>query len=139
MKKLLFIAIVFLITGTTQAQTVFSLKWNTYSKTLDTVTNTGVKTSTITVLGVHDQLSAHVTVTKISGTVAGKIYWQASTDGTNFASLDSVTITDLASATYQYNRTTTLPFVYFRVRAAGSGTMSASVTGTAFTRPKTRL
>jgi hypothetical protein len=70
----------------------------------------------------NDAIGFHVTGTKSTGTVAGKVYLQASINGTNYKNIDSVTLsaTDFVFASFstQYM----LPYSQYRAMYASSGT-----------------
>ncbi len=102
-----------------------------YSKTIDTVTNTGTKYLTIpTPYNVsYKTWEVAVSYTKISGTVGGTATVEYSIDGSNFYSLkrDSVyTATDVAGQTLGW-RIVDPGAKYIRVKATGTGTMSAQI------------
>lgn len=137
MKKLLIILFVGLVAFSANAQ-VYSLK-NSLSPyaASDTVTNSGTGTLTSGVLTAAPAVTSTiwVSVTKISGTVAGTITLQGSIDGTNWKALNTpntatalatFTATD-ASATYHWIISGS-PMPYYRVSWTGAGTMSASFT-----------
>lgn len=104
---------------------------------VDTVTNTGTGVlytkSRVSGPGV---VSFQVTVTKVSGTVAGSITVLGSLDGLTFKAISTretqtavtaITATD-ASSTYLV-RLTDSPFLWYAVSWTGSGTMVATFTG----------
>lgn len=96
-----------------------------YGNALDTVTNTGVKVTTpFRVANFHSGITAHVVVTKISGTVGGTLALQGSLDGTNWSTIGSAATPTDASANYPFN--TTVAWYYYRLSYTGTGTMSAS-------------
>jgi hypothetical protein len=104
---------------------------------LDTVTNTATNYLTSYAQGKQAvSTTVWVTVTKISGTVAGTITLQGSLDGTNFkaantsdsqTALATVTATD-ATNTYHW-RLAGNPYNYYRISWTGAGTMAASFSG----------
>jgi hypothetical protein len=126
MKKLLFIA--FLFAGLSAfAQKPKLMTTTSYLNTLDTVTNAGSKsTSTLTASGWYygASVSAHVIVTKISGTVGGSIGLYGSMDGTNWTLCETATTATDATANYYIN--TTKRYYYYKIQWTGTGTMSAS-------------
>lgn len=61
-----------------------------------------------------------VNVTKVSGTVAGVIYYQGSANGTDYVTVATDTLTD-ATNTYEYNLAN-WPYRYARIFIDGSGT-----------------
>lgn len=92
----------------------------------DTVSNTGTVNKTIRATAGYSAIGVQPVLTKISGTVAGKIYLMVSLDGTNFIKTDSITNADQTTNTTFWSKQTT-PGTYYRVQAAGSGTMSAQL------------
>lgn len=130
MKRIIFlIAIAFSLSLESNSQT---LSWSGYGNALDTVTNTGTKYASVLVGSTATKaFSIVVKVTKISGTVGGTISWQGSNDGTNYFTITTTTPSD-ASANYGYAIYTPHAYKYYRVSWTGSGTMSASISGTAF-------
>lgn len=89
--------------------------------------------------GVLHNASIAVTVTKISGTVAGGVRLESSLDGVNwFSTFDggsfiSFDPTDVASQTYRFSPSRWND-LYIRVKYTGSGTMSARVEAKLFAR-----
>jgi hypothetical protein len=69
----------------------------------------------------NDVIAFHVKAAKVSGTVAGKFYLQASIDNTNWVTTDSVSL-----ANQSYNLGTfepsALSYAYYRIRVVTSGT-----------------
>jgi len=128
MKKIFLFVLAFVaVSVTTEAQ---ALKWSTYGNETDTVGNNATKYAQYGTDYAHSGLSVTVTVTKISGTVAGKIYWQGCNTSTGkYYNVDSVTVTDLAEATYAHQRTTRFPFKFIRASYTGGSSQSAAVTG----------
>lgn len=93
-----------------------------------TVTNAAL---TIVVQKVS-QASRSVTVqgilTKVSGTIAGKMTIQGSINGVNYVNVDSLTLTDIATNA----KVTTFsddPYQYYKISIVGSGTMVATLNG----------
>lgn len=128
MKKLIFLLMAVLALSAARSQSVTTLTWSGYGNTLDTVTNTGTKYAGFTNSRPASAVSIFLKVTKISGTVGGTISWQGSHDGTNYVSISTTSASD-ATANYQYNVVGQPPFKYYRASWTGTGTMSASVSG----------
>lgn len=130
MKKVLSIAMLLLVAFVSNAQTKSvqkptALTTTSYGNTLDTVTNTASKVTTG--WGISDWgtgVTAHVVVTKISGTVGGSIAFQGSMDNTNWSTIGSASTPSDASANYSFN--TTVGWKYYRINFTGASTMSAS-------------
>lgn len=136
MKKLitLGIGLVMAVAAMCQVQTMKS----TFNLASDTVTNTGTVWLQASNVKGHGVVTLQVVATKISGTVAGTISIQGSTDGTNFKAIPTVetqtgvataTATDVASQTFVW-RLSANHFTDYRISWTGSGTMAASFTGT---------
>lgn len=88
--------------------------------TKDSVVNTDNTTVTIGTL-TGDVKSIHITGTKASGTIVGKVYLDVSIDGTNYYLKDSVTIVDGATIKASFE----LPYLYYaayRMRVSTTGT-----------------
>lgn len=95
---------------------------------VDTVTNTGTETATITLASAWDAVGVTVKVTRISGTAGGTITLLGSTDGTTYFAVPSAsayTVTNVASQGVHFNAT---PYYYkkLRVQYVGTGTMACS-------------
>jgi hypothetical protein len=130
MKKIIgVIAIVCCLVVTAQAQELLkvkSLTTTTYGNTLDTVTNTGTKSTVSYSSPVFKTgITVQCVVTKISGTVGGTLGLYGSMNGTNYTLIGSATTPSDASANYSFN--TTVGWKYYRVTYTGTGTMSASI------------
>lgn len=96
----------------------------------DTVTNAGSETATLKVVAPYKVVSIQAVVTKLSGTVAGTVILQASNDGVNYISVGSDTLSN-ANVTTNTHFWTVEPskYLYYRLKATGSGTMSAILKG----------
>jgi hypothetical protein len=94
----------------------------------DTLVNAGTVTKPITVTGGYSSANVQVVLTKISGTVGGTTRLQGSVNNADWEDIGSAyTNTDVASQAKMFTITGGVPYVYLRVRAAGTGTMSARV------------
>lgn len=147
MKKLLIFAVVCLFAFTASAQNgakaLISTNTAALIPTVDTVTNTGVKTMTIPasqiVKGPKQTTTVSAVITKISGTGAGTVVLKGSNDGVNFSIIASTqlqggetatfTLTDVASQAYHFVVLNN-PFLYYQTVTTGSGTEVISVKGT---------
>lgn len=114
---------------------------------LDTVTNTATKSVYYQVQNWYQDVSLQVVVTKLSGTAAGTVTLQGSVDGTNFATVSTAYLVNIASAAPYTtgggatltvtNQTTNTkiftlngsPYQYYRLSYTGSGTMSCTIKG----------
>lgn len=87
----------------------------------DTLTNAATVTYALGVnLTKPGDMSFGVNVTKVSGTVAGIIYYQGSVDNTNFVTVDTDTLTDATNTYHSTLANWTWP--YARISVVGSGT-----------------
>lgn len=139
MKKILLIGLLLCsyVAVTAQLRTMYnSLGTNL---TTDTCTNAGVATVTSRIIpgGGSAVTTINLTLTKISGTVAGTITIQGSMDGTVWKALNTpntqtalatATATDVASNTFHWILSGN-PFPYYRASWTGSGTMAATIAG----------
>lgn len=129
MKKIFFIVFLSAATLFAAAQSTQvaprALTTTSYSNALDTVTNAATKVTTASkVANWRNGVTAHVVVTKISGTVGGSIALQGSMDGTNWSTIGSASTASDGTANYSFN--TAVAWYYYRISYAGTGTMSAS-------------
>lgn len=92
----------------------------------DTVSNTGTVTKYIPVTAGYSVVAMQPVLTKIDGTVAGKIYLVARLDGTNWVRIDSVTSLNTAINTTLFTRGAPGGTQY-GIQAVGSGTMNAQL------------
>jgi hypothetical protein len=105
---LMLIVIALVAAAPSQAQIV---KTVTLSK--DTLSSADTSIATITA---EDYVrSFTVVATKVSGTVAGKAYFYASGDGTNYDLIDSLTVANVSGAQYKTFKPA-LPLVYYKYR-----------------------
>jgi len=132
MKKFILFIAVALCFASAQAQPKV-LTWASYSNDSDTLNNTTSETTETATVGKNAGFSATVTLTLISGTSGGKIYWEGSNKNGNFVPVDSATMTqqNFSSNTYKYSAA---PFMYhtFRVRIVPTGTQSQRIVGALF-------
>lgn len=130
MKKfltLLFIAALtaFILPDETSAQ----IRPEIFTKvTQDTIINTGTATVRYRCYGGYDTGIFQVVNTKISGTVAGKTYFEGSADGTNFVTLDSLTNTNVTT-NHKIFEDSPPSYLWYRFRSVGTGTMRARSVG----------
>lgn len=129
---------VFMPTQPAFSQAILISPGNSLSK--DTVTNTGVKTLVKQVTGFKETVVIVANLTKISGTLGGKLVPIASLDGTTYIDVslvakDTLTVADAASQSKGY----AMPrgYQYYGVQWTGTGTMSGSFTGKLLTRKTT--
>lgn len=96
--------------------------------TQDTIINAGTATVRVRAYGAYDTGAFQVVNTKVSGTVAGKTYFEGSVDGVNYVTLDSLTNTNVAVNTKVFEDNPPA-YLWYRFRSVGSGTMRAVTTG----------
>lgn len=133
MKKILFALCLMLAIGTMNAQTsgLVNLKSTTTTKTKDTVTNAGTRIQRLLIKG-RNELTAQVTITKISGTVGGSVGLYGSVDNVGYTLIGSAqTPTDVATQTLSFNvnpyaGTAPGTYQYYQINYTGTGTMAAS-------------
>lgn len=134
MKKIFLIALVTFAAFSAKSQIVPMITPNYLA--IDTVTNSAAEGPHVTVLGYQKVLTLQVNTTVISGTFAGKIYWQGSFDSipTHYVTFDSSTLQN-ASVSYA-KKEIEKGFVYYRALISPTGTSSVSYYGTAYyTKP----
>jgi len=131
MKKLIVIFMILLIGTLAYSQG----RIITMTNSGDTITDTGTKFVELD-LGTYTHghiVSIQVVNKKVSGTVAGNSLFQASIDGTNFVTLDTLKNANAAwnTAIFVDNP---LKYKVYRVSSTGSGTMKMTTTGYAILR-----
>lgn len=136
MKKLIFALFALFLAVAPVSGQVYSMLATT-GNAADTVNNTSAETLTKQINGSYGEVTVQLTVTKISGTVAGTAVLQGSLDGTNYTILGYVNAqpADTANSVTNTNITTNVwtwpagssKYLYYRVTVTGSGTMSARV------------
>lgn len=133
LSKILLLGCVGLLLSVTNVQRAEAQRGNktftsaTNASGLDTVTNAGAKTQSLTLSGYWTFVTIQVDVTKISGTVGGSIVLQGNDGvGTKYVTIGSaVTPTD-ATASYVFSVAPS-NFAKYRVVYTGASTMAASV------------
>jgi|SRR5882724_11696478 len=129
MKKILtfFISLVVLIVLTTAVQAQRAVLMPLVAG--DTIVNTATVNKAMPVMTAgYEAMAVQVVVTKISGTVAGTVTPQVSLDNTNWITLpggSAYTNTDITTNSTIWYFNAGVPWQYFRLKATGSGTMSA--------------
>lgn len=138
MRKYLLLASLLSLAYFSQAQVSLLSPGNGSVK--DSVTNTGVKTLVKQVTGFKETIVIVASLTKISGTLGGKLVPIASLDGTTYLDVsavtkDTLTVTDVASQAKGY----VMPkgYQYYGVQWTGTGTMVGSFTGKLLGRKST--
>lgn len=128
MKKIVFLLLI--IVGSFAAKAQTDLVSPAFGNLLDTVTNTATKYVGAKITGSPKVIGLAVTVTKISGTVAGTASLEASNDGTNYFAIASSSNTNTDVATQVWGWEDVDPaYLYYRVKVTGSGTMAVQIKG----------
>ena len=100
------------------------------------VVNTATAYNTLEVSGSYETVSIQTVITKVSGTVAGTVTLQGSNDGVNYETFDTNYVST-ATVTFTPTNVTTNskiwlmnrnPYLFFRIKYVGTGTMSATMT-----------
>lgn len=94
---------------------------------LDTVTNNTAEGPKIQMPSYQATVSMQIPITKISGTIAGVIYWQGSNDGVTFGDIGIDSLAD-ASKTYVYDESPKR-YLHYKALISPSGTSSLSYKG----------
>ena len=98
-------------------------------------TNTNAATSYVNIKSIASKVkSFQATVTKISGTVAGKVYLQGTVDGTAFITIDSLVLSDQAINSKVFPITSTL-YNSYRGQFTSTGTQSSYLILSVLRRP----
>ncbi len=98
-------------------------------------TNTNATTSYVNIKSIASKVkSFQATVTKISGTVAGKVYLQGTVDGTAFITIDSLVLSDQAINSKVFPITSTL-YNSYRGQFTSTGTQSSYLILSVLRRP----
>lgn len=138
-KTILFALLAVMIAAGASAQRIAP---QTMTGTGDTVTNTGTKTLTYTMTtNNHNMVSIHLSVSRISGTLAGTATLYGSNNDSTWYAIPTEKVNDTVGVNYNTSDVLTLtnaavekiwvvsPAVYkkYKVSVTGSGTMSARV------------
>lgn len=139
MKKIVGLLILCALAFNVQAQSnLISSNTHALIPTLDTVTNTGVKTMTSTRIGgwQHEVVISTVSA-NLTGTMAGVARLYGSLDGVNYQRIRSTTlyggqidsvVLNVNSLKYAW-RLTDNPFQFYQVQTTGIGTVTFTVAG----------
>lgn len=124
MKQLILTLVIGLITLYGYSQTAMT---NPNGLPIDTVTNSTAEGPKLQMPGYQSTVSVEIPILKISGTIAGVIYWQGSNDGVTFGDIGVDTLTD-ATRTYVYDESPKR-YLYYKALISPSGTSSLSYKG----------
>jgi len=93
----------------------------------DTAVNTTAKSQSAKLPGYYAIFSVQVQLDKISGTTAGKAYFEGSLTGTTngWEKVDSLTLVNVASQTKVFASAPS-KYVYYRIRVVPTGTQSTA-------------
>lgn len=78
------------------------------------------------VIGGNDVTGIHCTGTRASGTLAGTVILQGSLDGTNWANVDTFTLSNAAYMIATFPIQYKLPYVRYRLSVTTSGTVKVT-------------
>ena len=117
--SILFLVLALSFSNEAKAQQILTL---TRVGVTDTVVNTATVNLTLTVRGKYQSGVIQVVNTKVDGTVAGNSLLQASVDGTNYVTLDTLTNTNVATNTKIFVLTNPA-YPYYRISNTGTGTV----------------
>jgi len=126
MKKLFLLITLFAFVGMASAQFTAGAKLS--QATTDSI-KTGALTVTkyITITSGYNTLSIQPVITKVSGTVAGKIYYAGTIDGTNYITQDSLVLANITTNTKIFV-SQPAKFWKYKIWGVGTGTMNAVMT-----------
>lgn len=91
---------------------------------IDTAVNTDTSVVTLTAVPSHI-ISFQSTVTRLAGTVGGKVYLEGTTDGVGWIRLDSMTLTNQAINSKLFTLSTQPPCWSYRAYYISSGSQSS--------------
>lgn len=128
LKFILFFGFLLIVCGITNAQTA-----ETFTNSGATITNAGTVNLTYKVKTPVTTLAFQVVNAKTSGTIAGKTYLQASVDGTNYVSIDSLTNTDKTTNSKLFLQNPP-GYKFYRFSWTGTGTMAGTSSAYAYIR-----
>jgi len=120
MKKLLIFSMLFTLAYAFTSTPAQAQLIRTVAPVKDTCVNTDTTIISLTPTS-NDVVSFFVKANKVSGTVAGKIYYQTSLDGTNWFTQDSTTLSNIAYNLGRYSPTI-LVWAQYRAQVTTSGT-----------------
>lgn len=118
MKKIIFLLVFLSAMYVSNAQSYQSKIGDT------TITNAGSPSFTATVAGPKSNVTFGYNIAKTSGTIAGTIVLYGSVDGTNYAAIDTLTLTDasaIKSVAFNYNA-----YAKYKVTVNQTGTAVAN-------------
>lgn len=117
-----------------EKRTVTNLK-SVYNLNSDTVVNTATEYLTLNIKNTYKNLVIQPVVTKISGTAGGTLTLQVSNDGVNYVTISTsysdaqtLSVSNVTTNTKLF-KVTGNPYSYYRLKYAGTGTMSCKFTG----------
>lgn len=125
MKKLITIILLFAAIGVKAQTNTGSFASDDYSNGIDTVTNTGSKTQTLSLAGYWDIFTIQCRVAKISGTVGGVIQLYGNISSNSYVLIATDTVTNTAGfKSYSFSVNPSI-YSHYEVIYTGTGTMSA--------------
>lgn len=129
-QKIVFTLCACLLFAFVQAQTPYAFK-HTRANPTGAVVNTGIDTTSASIPGLYEILIITPVVTKVSGTVGGNCILEFSGNGTSWVTAvgDTLALTNVATQFKNFILTKD-PYLFYRIRTVGTGTMSATVSVT---------
>src|ERR1044072_413693 len=129
MKKAVLIAVCTLFIATSSIAQVETCQTSPVDG--DTIVNTATVNKLVgfggRTTGAYSAVGVQITITKISGTVAGTTKLQGSLNGTSWEDIGSAYTHTDATQSKLFTITGGVPYTYLRTTSTGSGTMSARV------------
>ena len=128
MKKILYGLLIAALTFGTISLPTIKVKAQSTKKVVSVDTLVDAETQNITFNPMSSKLRAiQVTVKKVTGTVAGKVYLEGTIDG-NYVLLDSLTLSDQAINTkiFPFTRSVGTNYLGYRARFATTGTQTST-------------
>lgn len=125
MKKLIFLLLFSLTAYLSQAQVSFA---QTASNPTGAISNSAIDTMTYTLSRAYPRILVGMTYTRSANTAAGTVileYRTSTSDNYVADAGDTLTITNVASRTYYWNKAVTAR--YWRIRVGGATTVTATV------------
>lgn len=124
-----------LTSGNSKEKKVIANLKSVYNLNSDTVVNTATEYLTLNLRNNYKNLVIQPVVTKISGTAGGTITLEVSNDGVNYVTISSsysdaqtLSVSNVTTNTKLF-KVTGSPYYYYRLKYAGTGTMSCKYTG----------
>lgn len=122
LKNLFGMMVCMLLLLITTSYTADAQQLSSKKPTADTLVDVDAATIVSDAIGDVKKIAIQVTAKKISGTLAGKVYLQASLNGVDYLTLDSLTLTNSARVSKIFTITGT-PAQYYQAAFTSTGTV----------------